>query len=144
LSWIWPLPQTTEGWIAAAGLLVLPILTVVTQLIVQKMMTPASGDSQQAMMGQMMMFMPIMFGFFALQVPQGLVLYWVVSNVFALAQQYFINKQHQPLQPAIVDGAAVPVTKTAESTSAATVGVRSSTTAGVPKRTKDARRKNKR
>jgi membrane protein insertase Oxa1/YidC/SpoIIIJ len=38
-----------------------------------------------------MMFMPLMFGFFALQVPQGLALYWVTSNIFSLIQQYFVT-----------------------------------------------------
>ena len=95
LSWLWPLPTTTQGWLTAAALLVLPILTVLTQLVVQKMTTPPSSDSQQAMMGQMMTMMPIMFGFFALQVPQGLVLYWVTSNLFMMVQQYFITRPVQ-------------------------------------------------
>jgi YidC/Oxa1 family membrane protein insertase len=143
MSWIWPLPQTTEAWLYAAGLLVLPILTVVTQLIVQKMMTPMSGDSQQAMMGQMMMFMPIMFGFFALQVPQGLVLYWVTSNVFMLAQQYFINKQGSPTH-VTMGGAVVPVAKPSEEAAVDNVTSGASVAAGAPKRTRDARRKSKR
>ena len=124
----------------AAGLLVLPILTVVTQLVVQKMTTPATGDSQQAMMGQMMMFMPIMFGFFALQVPQGLVLYWVTSNLFTLAQQYFINKQSTAAKQ-IIDVVAVPVpAKAIEEAPAVTV----SAGAAASKRTRDAKRKSKR
>jgi YidC/Oxa1 family membrane protein insertase len=91
LSWIWPLPQSLEAWMIAARLLVLPILTVVSQIVVQKMMTPTNPDPQQASMNQMMMFMPIMFGFFAMQVPQGLALYWVTSNIFSLIQQYFVS-----------------------------------------------------
>jgi YidC/Oxa1 family membrane protein insertase len=114
LSWIWPLPQSMEEWLYAGALLVLPILTVVTQLVVQMIMTPPSGpgqgDSQQAMMGQMMTLMPIMFGFFALQVPQGLVLYWVTSNLFTLVQQYFITRQ-RPAQAAIGEGAPIPPPK---------------------------------
>ena len=54
-------------------------------------MTPTSPDPQQASMNQMMLFMPFMFGFFALQVPQGLALYWVTSNLFSLGQQFFIT-----------------------------------------------------
>jgi YidC/Oxa1 family membrane protein insertase len=90
LSWLWPLPPSV-GWATAAAFLVLPILTVVSQIVVQKMMTPLNADPQQASMNQMMMFMPIMFGFFALQVPQGLALYWVTSNIFSLIQQYFVT-----------------------------------------------------
>jgi YidC/Oxa1 family membrane protein insertase len=90
LSWLWPLPPAV-GWAVAAAYLVLPVLTVVTQVIVQKMMATPSTDSQQASMNQMMLLMPFMFGFFALQVPQGLALYWVTSNIFSLIQQYFIT-----------------------------------------------------
>ncbi len=90
LSWLWPLPPSV-GWATAAALMVLPILTVVSQIVVQKMMTPTNPDPQQASMNQMMMFMPIMFGFFAMQVPQGLALYWVTSNIFSLIQQYFVS-----------------------------------------------------
>jgi YidC/Oxa1 family membrane protein insertase len=32
-----------------------------------------------------------MFGFITLQVPAGLTLYWVTSNIFSLIQQYFIT-----------------------------------------------------
>jgi YidC/Oxa1 family membrane protein insertase len=90
LSWLWPLPPAV-GWVIAVSYLVLPVLTVVSQVVVQKMMTPANPDPQQSSMNQMMLLMPFMFGFFALQVPQGLALYWVTSNIFSLIQQYFIT-----------------------------------------------------
>ncbi len=139
MSWLWPMPPSV-GWATAAGFLVLPILTVVTQVVVQKMMTPTSGDSQQAMMNNMMTFMPIMFGFFALQVPQGLVLYWVTSNLFSMVQQYFVvNGQKQlarsstALEPAEQPPASKPPV-----TPAPTV------TPGVSKKARDAKRKIKR
>jgi YidC/Oxa1 family membrane protein insertase len=88
LSWLWPLPPSV-GWATAAAFMVLPILTVISQVVVQQMMTPPNPDPQQASMNQMMRFMPLMFGFFAMQVPQGLALYWVTSNIFSLIQQYF-------------------------------------------------------
>jgi len=148
ISWIWPLPQTPDGWLHAAALLVLPILTVVTQIIVQKMSTPQSSDQQQAMMGQMMMFMPIMFGFFALQVPQGLVLYWVTSNLFTLVQQYFINRQSEAAKTRKEGGtpATFTMTKAVEEATAsvvtpATEVVKKTESA---KRAKDGKRKSKR
>ncbi len=53
------------------------------------------GDSNPAagMMGQMSWLMTGMFVFFALQVPAGLSLYWVVGNVLALGQQVYVNRQ---------------------------------------------------
>lgn len=78
--------------------LILPILTVVTQLIVQRMIAPtmsssSADDPSAAIMSQMNTIMPLMFGFFALQVPSGLVLYWVTSNIFQLVQQYFLMRE---------------------------------------------------
>lgn len=75
--------------------LILPLLTVVTQVVVQRMLSPTMGagggdDDDNPMAGamqQMTTIMPLMFGFFALQVPSGLALYWVTSNVFQLFQQ---------------------------------------------------------
>jgi membrane protein insertase Oxa1/YidC/SpoIIIJ len=68
-------------------------LTVVTQIAMQRMTTSstASQDPQQAAMQQTMLLMPFMFGFITLQVPSGLTLYWVTSNVFSMIQQYFIT-----------------------------------------------------
>jgi hypothetical protein len=67
---------------------------LVTQFIVQKMtQAPKSKggkDAQAQMMGQMMFFMPIMFGYITLGLPAGLTLYWTVSNVLSMIQQYFI------------------------------------------------------
>lgn len=98
-------PKSFES-ITALGLeawpyLILPLLTVVTQVIVQKMMTPAPApaadgkkkddDPTAAVMGQMNTIMPLMFGFFALSVPSGLALYWVTSNVFAIFQQALVT-----------------------------------------------------
>lgn len=78
--------------------LILPILTVLTQVVVQRMLSPtmggsAGGDDDNPMAGamqQMTTIMPLMFGFFALQVPSGLALYWVTSNIFQLIQQLFL------------------------------------------------------
>lgn len=74
----------------------LPILMLVTQMILQKMSQPAkdtSGqqDPQARMMGQMMFFMPIMFAWITLGLPSGLTLYWTVSNLLSMIQQYFVT-----------------------------------------------------
>jgi YidC/Oxa1 family membrane protein insertase len=92
LKWAWPPAPEFIGW-AAALYLILPVLTVATQIAMQRMTTSAtaSKDPQQAAMQQTMLLMPFMFGFITLQVPAGLTLYWVTSNTFSLIQQYFIT-----------------------------------------------------
>ena len=38
----------------------------------------------------MMMIMPLVFTFMLINFPSGLVLYWLVSNVLGIAQQYIM------------------------------------------------------
>jgi YidC/Oxa1 family membrane protein insertase len=75
--------------LSALPLYILPVLTAVTQWVVQKMSTMPSADPQQQSMNRMLEFMPFMFAVFAFQVGSGLVLYWVASNVYSFFQQYF-------------------------------------------------------
>lgn len=93
LSWLYPFVDgaPSVGWAAAIAYLVLPILLVVSQLYTQKMMTPKSDDPTQKSMGQAMMFMPFMFGYFALVVPSGLTLYWFTNNILTMLQQKMLN-----------------------------------------------------
>jgi YidC/Oxa1 family membrane protein insertase len=67
---------------------VLPILMGVTMFVQQKM-TPVMSDPRQA---KMMLFMPVVFTFMFLNLPSGLVLYWTVSNVLQILQQYLMNR----------------------------------------------------
>jgi YidC/Oxa1 family membrane protein insertase len=96
LNWLYPNDPAFVGWGAAIAYLVLPVLLVVSQIVTQKMMMPQSDDPQQRMMGQMMMFMPLMFGYFALVVPSGLSLYWFTSNMLSMAQQYWLTRDNPP------------------------------------------------
>ena len=54
----------------------------------QQRMTPVA-DPQQA---KMMMLTPVMFLFFFLWAPSGLVIYWLVSNLLGIGQQYATNR----------------------------------------------------
>jgi len=88
-----------RDWHQLIAYLILPILLVITQIVLQKMTqatTATSGDSQQGMMNQMMLLMSLMFGWITLSVPSGLALYWVVSNLLSLIQQYFMLRSFQP------------------------------------------------
>ena len=53
------------------------------------MATMPTEDAQQQAMMRSMAFMPLMYLFFFLNTPAGLVLYWLTSNVFSMFQQYF-------------------------------------------------------
>jgi YidC/Oxa1 family membrane protein insertase len=66
-----------------------PLLMGASMFLQQKM-TPTVGDPAQA---KIMLVMPIMFTFMFLSFPSGLVIYWLISNVLSIVQQYYINKQ---------------------------------------------------
>jgi YidC/Oxa1 family membrane protein insertase len=67
---------------------ILPLLMGVSMLVMQKM-TPTSMDPKQNMM---MMLMPVVMVFMFINLPSGLVLYFTVSNLLSMAQQFYINK----------------------------------------------------
>jgi len=75
---------------------VLPLLMGASMWFMQKL-NPPPPDPMQA---KIMQWMPIVFTFFFLWFPAGLVLYWLVNNLLSIAQQYVITRQiekaHEP------------------------------------------------
>ena len=68
-------------------LFITPVLMGAAQFW-QTKMTPTTADPAQQ---KIMMFMPIMFTFMSLSFPSGLVIYWLVSTVWTIGQQYTTN-----------------------------------------------------
>ena len=68
---------------------ILPLIMGVSMFIQQKL-NPPPPDPMQA---KIMQWMPVMFTFFFLFFPAGLVLYWVVNNTLSIIQQYIITKR---------------------------------------------------
>jgi YidC/Oxa1 family membrane protein insertase len=66
---------------------VTPVLMGATMFWQQKI-TPSTADPTQQ---KVMMVMPLMLSVMFLWAPSGLVLYWFVSNLWAIGQQYFTN-----------------------------------------------------
>ncbi len=98
IDWLLPNSDIFLGWGPAIAYLILPVLLVISQLYTQKIMMPQSDDPQQRTMGQVMMFMPFMFGYFALVVPSGLSLYWFTSNILSMVQQYLMTRSQDDKQ----------------------------------------------
>ncbi len=85
-----------EGWILWIHDLsikdpyyVLPILMGATQIVVS-MMTPSTGDSTQK---KLMYIMPVVMVVLFMNYSSGLNLYWFISNLLQVGQQYIINKK---------------------------------------------------
>lgn len=72
----------------------IPVLTLImgVTMFLQQKLQPAMGDAAQA---KMMMLMPVFFTFIFVNFPAGLVLYWLVNNVFSILQQRFAQSPGQ-------------------------------------------------
>jgi len=71
---------------------VLPLLMGATMFFQQRL-NPPPPDPMQA---KVMQWMPVMFTFFFLWFPAGLVLYYIVNNLLSIVQQYIITKRLNP------------------------------------------------
>jgi YidC/Oxa1 family membrane protein insertase len=87
-------PSPAQWWSYA-----LPILVFATSWLQQKLLTPptaSDGQSQAEMMNQQMqIMMPLMFGFISIQYATGLSIYFIISNLFGMAQYYFIRTSRE-------------------------------------------------
>ncbi|GAB4208341.1 MAG: YidC/Oxa1 family membrane protein insertase [Roseiflexaceae bacterium] len=133
-------------WLTDLGvpdnLYILPVLSVLFQLIVQLMATPRIQDPQQKAMTQSMLFLPIVFGYIGFTFPSGAVLYWVVGSILSMIQQYVITGWGslanylkflppdkglmQPVQPSLATAgdapSSLPASRSAVASSGATYG----------------------
>jgi YidC/Oxa1 family membrane protein insertase len=82
VGWIRDLSQPDPYYIS-------PILMVVTQVLQTWMMPAAGADPMQQ---KMMMVMPVVLGFIFITMPSGVVIYWVVNNIWGIGQQVVTNR----------------------------------------------------
>lgn len=68
----------------------LPLIAGATTFIQQKLMMAGTAN-QNPQMAMMLYIMPVMIIVFAINFPAALSLYWVVGNLFMIAQTYFIK-----------------------------------------------------
>ena len=71
---------------------VLPILMGVSMWVQQKITPNSVTDPMQQKIFQ---WLPVIMTIFFLTFPSGLVLYWLVNNIFTIAQQYIINEAYE-------------------------------------------------
>jgi YidC/Oxa1 family membrane protein insertase len=77
--------------------LVFPVLAAITPLVQSRMLmmpppvNPTDQEQQTAQMQRTMVWLsPLMIGYFALNVPAGLGLYWFIGNCVSIIQQSFV------------------------------------------------------
>ena len=92
MLWIQDL-SAPEDFFAIAGVPIRPLpLMMGASMILQQKLTPTSATADPSQR-QMMMWMSVFFIFIFYSFPSGLVLYWFVSNLMAIAQQAWMNRE---------------------------------------------------
>ena len=70
---------------------ILPLMVGVSTYVQQKMsMTPTATPQMQQQQAMMAWLMPMMLFFFMLNLPSGVGVYWVASNLFSLFASYYV------------------------------------------------------
>lgn len=77
---------------------VLPILSAVSTWALSAQTAPKNAEGPQKMMTY---FMPLFIGYISINFPSGLVIYWVVSNLFQLVQQTIVFHKDKGLHSVI-------------------------------------------
>ena len=90
---IWNFAPTRIPILGWSDIRLLPIIYLASQIFYAKFtQQPGATQSQtQTQMKLMMYGMPIVFFFILYDVPAGLLVYWIISNLITIAQQLVIN-----------------------------------------------------
>ena len=65
------------------------VILMIISMYAQQAMTPSTLDPTQK---KVFMFLPVVWGFFLKDMPSGLVLYWLFSNLLTIVQQLVMNR----------------------------------------------------
>lgn len=101
-------PVPPLGWETTLAYLAMPLLLVGLQSFTLNALQPPMDDNMSEEEAKNMQntqlvfkFLPLMIGFFSLQVPAGLTIYWVTTNLFTLTQSLAVKAYFNANPPEI-------------------------------------------
>lgn len=97
------------GWETTLAFLIMPVVLVLGQGLTMKVLTPEQDTSKMSAEEKeqtektqgVLKFLPLLIGYFSLQVPAGLTIYWFTSNVYSLCQALVIRGYYEANPPDI-------------------------------------------
>jgi YidC/Oxa1 family membrane protein insertase len=96
------------GWEGTLPYLILPVFLVISQFVSMQLMQPKTQDPQQQQANVVLKLLPLMIGWFSLNVPSALCIYWVVNNIVTTATTVLIrNSMPDPVAMESSGAAAV-------------------------------------
>ncbi len=72
-------------------LFILPVLAAISTFVQTRLSMSHGADSAGGSQAIMAYGMPLFIGYISTQFPSGLALYWTVTNIFGVGQQYMVN-----------------------------------------------------
>eukprot|EP00339_Tiarina_fusa_P013572 CAMPEP_0117020920 /NCGR_PEP_ID=MMETSP0472-20121206/15844_1 /TAXON_ID=693140 ORGANISM="Tiarina fusus, Strain LIS" /NCGR_SAMPLE_ID=MMETSP0472 /ASSEMBLY_ACC=CAM_ASM_000603 /LENGTH=427 /DNA_ID=CAMNT_0004726259 /DNA_START=35 /DNA_END=1318 /DNA_ORIENTATION=- len=101
-NWIfqWVDGSPPLGWDDTLAFLALPLFLVVSQFISMEIMQPKDGPQQGNFV---LKLLPLMIGWFSLNVPAALCLYWVTNNIVTTATSVIIRNSMK-MEPVTMGG----------------------------------------
>lgn len=145
-TWLFPLKDGAPpiGWHDAICYLTLPVILIISQFFSQKVISQSSNDPQQQQANAFLKFMPFLVGWFSLNVPSGLGIYWITNNLVTTLQTIYIRSKF----PNLATQAATPVDGGSDDESNSegnsNDGFRSSTSSQSQKASKNKKRRKRR
>lgn len=102
-------PTPALGWETTLAFLIMPVLLVLGQSLTMSVLSPpidtenmSDEEKESTERSQLVLkFLPLMIGYFSLQVPAGLTIYWFTSNLFTLTQSSVIRAYYKANPPDI-------------------------------------------
>jgi YidC/Oxa1 family membrane protein insertase len=106
-------PEWTTLPILGITIPILAIIVALTTYVQSKVTTPPTGtDAQSKQMSNMMsIYMPLLLGYFAINFASGLAVYFIVSNLFGIAQYAYMGKVDWKNVLSLPFGNSAPATK---------------------------------
>ena len=111
MEWLtegWANGAPSMGWEATLPFLVMPVVLVLMQTFTMNVLQQpedesATEEEKEQLKGtkRILKFLPLMIGFFSLQVPAGLTIYWFTSNLFTVSQSLVIRGYYAANPPKI-------------------------------------------
>eukprot|EP00521_Asterionellopsis_glacialis_P013894 CAMPEP_0195307442 /NCGR_PEP_ID=MMETSP0707-20130614/37716_1 /TAXON_ID=33640 /ORGANISM="Asterionellopsis glacialis, Strain CCMP134" /LENGTH=441 /DNA_ID=CAMNT_0040371693 /DNA_START=1760 /DNA_END=3085 /DNA_ORIENTATION=- len=111
-DWIlqgWTNGAPSLGWDDTIAFLILPVFLVISQFVSMELMQPKSDDPAQQQSNAILKVLPLMIGWFSLNVPAALCIYWVANNIVTTASTLIVRNSMkvEPIVPGAGGGATV-------------------------------------
>jgi YidC/Oxa1 family membrane protein insertase len=93
---------------AKGGVLVTLIVLYIGSQVVSSLLMTVTADKNQR---RIMLALPLVFVFFILNFPAGLIVYWITTNLWTILQQFIVKRTVGPIRPPVAApaGAAAAV-----------------------------------